>query len=108
MKKQLALIEIDRRRLLERIQLQRYDVKELTKSFRKTITPFEIGFKTTQYLVRHPALVAGSFAVVLTLWRQGMSGLKSLLPPPVRYLFWTMLNQYRIQARTNEENDNQY
>jgi|GEM_PF-6708538 hypothetical protein len=92
MKKQLAELALQRCRILERIESQRIEVTDISLRIKKSIALIDIALNAVHFMSRHPALIAGGFAVFLTLWRRGITGLSAIIPLPVRFVLNTILS----------------
>jgi hypothetical protein len=66
MKKRLVVLANRRRKLLEKIEIQRMDVAEIFLDFRKPLTLANTGLKVVRFTLNHPGLVAGGFAALLS------------------------------------------
>jgi len=92
MKKQLAELSLQRCKILKRIEVQRLEVTTISQHIKKSISIIDLGISAAHFLARHPALVAGSSAVILTLWRKGIIGLNSIIPLPLRFALNAILS----------------
>jgi hypothetical protein len=75
MKKRLDELACRRRKLLEKIEIQRMDVAEISLDFRKPLTLADTGLKVVRFIRNHPGLVSGGFAALLSLRGKGIAGL---------------------------------
>lgn len=105
MKKQLAMLALHRRKLLKRIETQRTEITVISRHFKKSIVVFDIGLNAANFLSRHPALVAGSFAIAQTLWRKGMIGLNSIIPLPIRFAISAIFSATQLLDNNNDDSD---
>jgi hypothetical protein len=87
MKHQLAELADQRCRLLNKIEAQRVDVADIAYQLKKPIKYFDTGLIAARFVYRHPTLVAGSLAAILTFFRNGIPGINYLMPPILRFAF---------------------
>jgi hypothetical protein len=91
MKHQLTELADQRCRLIKKIDLQRSDVTDIARHLQNPVKIIDAGLNAAHFAQRHPALVAGTFAVVLTFWTKGIPSLKYLISPILRFAFDRML-----------------
>jgi hypothetical protein len=85
MKNQLAEIAFRKEMILKEIDAQRLEVADISQHFEKPLKIFDMGQNAAQFLYRHPTILIGGFAVIMTLWRKGNYGLSAFLSPPLRF-----------------------
>lgn len=69
MNKRLDDLACQRRFLLEKINIQRIEVIEISMQFQKPLVLIETGIRAVHFIRRHHILVTGSFALLLALRR---------------------------------------
>ncbi len=75
MKKRLAELAYRRSRLLEKIEIQRMDVADISLDLQKPLALADAGLKAVRFIRNHPGLVSGGFAALLSLRGKGVAGL---------------------------------
>jgi hypothetical protein len=105
MKNQLAELALQRRKILERIEAQRIEVTDISLHIKRSVAKFDIALSAVHFMSRHPALLAGGFAVFLTLWRYGITVLSSNIPFPVRFVINTILSTSRSLSQEHSDID---
>lgn len=75
MKKQLAAIAYRRHELIKKIEAQREEVAEITRSWQKPLVLVDAGLKAARFIRDHPGWVSGGFAALLSLRGMGVAGL---------------------------------
>jgi len=75
MNKQLAEVSLQRRRLLEKIAVQRMEVVEIVQHWRKPLALADAGVKAARFIQHHPAWVAAGLATLLAWRRKGLVGI---------------------------------
>jgi hypothetical protein len=75
MKKRLAELTYRRSRLLEKIEIQRMDVADISLDLQKPLALADAGLKAVRFIRNHPGLVSGGFAALLSLRGKGVAGL---------------------------------
>lgn len=75
MKERLIHLADRRRELLEKIQVQRIELAEISLHLKNPLAIADKGLKAVRFLNEHSTLVAGTLAAFLTLRRKGVSGL---------------------------------
>ena len=104
-KKQLAELALNRSRLLEKIEAQRLEVACISQIYKKPVVIVDIGITVVHFISRHPALVAGGFAVLLSLLRKGIAGLNIIIPAPVRFALSTIIFPPSIAPPKQDDSD---
>lgn len=95
MKNQLAEIAFRKKMILKEIEAQRLEVANVSQHFEKPLKIFDMGQNAAQFLYRHPTILIGGFAVIMTLWRKGSFGLGFLLSPPLRFALNSIFSHSR-------------
>ena len=103
MKHQLAELADHRCRLLKEIEAQRADVTVIAQHLQKPMKYFDTGLNAAHFVYRHPSLIAGSLAAILTFWRNGVPGINYLIPPILRFAFNRILFKSRETNRVTSE-----
>jgi hypothetical protein len=75
MKKRLVELAYRRRRLLEKIKVQRAVVADIALDLKKPLVLADTGLKAVRFIRNHPGLVSGGFAALLSLRGMGIAGL---------------------------------
>ena len=75
MKERLIHLAARRRELLEKIQVQRIELAEISLHLKNPLAIAETGLNAVRFINEHSALMAGTLAALLTLRRKGISGL---------------------------------
>lgn len=74
MNKRLVLIA-NRRLILEKIEIQRMQVAEISARWQMPLALANAGLKAVRFVRRHPAWVSGGLAAFMTWRRKGIAGL---------------------------------
>jgi hypothetical protein len=75
MKQRLAELSDRRLRLLEEIGIQRTEVAEISADFRKPLALVDTALKVLRFTRKHPVMVSGGFAALLSIPGMGIAGL---------------------------------
>lgn len=75
MKKRLAALAGRRGILLEKIEIQRMDLADISLDLQKPLTLADAGLKAVRFIRNHPGWVAGGFAALLSLRGKGIAGM---------------------------------
>ena len=102
---QLAELAIKRRKLLVRIETQRLEVAVISQYFKKSVALLDIGLNAIHFISRHPVLAAGSFAVILTLWRKGIAVFNAIIPAPIRFALSTIISTPGLISNKQDDLD---
>jgi len=101
---QLAELAIKRRKLLVRIETQRLEVAVI-HSILKICSTFRHRSECHSFISRHPVLAAGSFAVILTLWRKGIAVFNAIIPAPIRFALSTIISTPGLISNKQDDLD---
>ncbi len=85
MKNQLAEIAFRKQMILKEIEAQRLAVADISQHFEKPLKIFDIGQNAAQFMYRHPTILIGGIAVIMTLWRKRNYGLSAFISPTLRF-----------------------
>jgi hypothetical protein len=105
MKNQLAELADHRSKILKRIEAQRTDVSDTAMQLQKPIKYFDAGLIAAKFVYRHPTLIAGSTAAILAFWSKGVPGIKSIIPPILRFVLDRILLSSRTKKIPPSESD---
>ena len=86
MKNRLAELAGQRCKILEKIEVQRLGMTEISRQLRQPAAFFDMGLNAAHLIYRHPSLFAGGLAVILSVWRNGSVGLSCILPYPLGFV----------------------
>jgi hypothetical protein len=75
MKQRLSELAVRRLRLLEVIEAQRKEVAGISVDFQKPLVLADTALKAVRFTRKHPALVSGGFAALLSVRGMGIAGL---------------------------------
>ena len=75
MNKQLDELVNRRSILLEKIEVQRMDLTEISLEMQKPLTLADAGLKAVKFMRNHPGWVTGGFAALLSLRGNGIAGM---------------------------------
>jgi hypothetical protein len=99
MKNRLAALACQRRRLLDTIEAQRAEVREVSRRFEKPMAMFDVGMNAVHFVYRHPNLMASGFAAIMAVWRKGIPGLNYLLPISIRFALNSIFSSTRLKNK---------